>query len=230
MFKARGWCGVLGEQLQCHSSGAGGVWEQLTPQQCTPRVARLWDTPIPGEGCGGLRVTHTSHFAAHVGDLLRGLKVRPLKAPVLPPHATTGKEQRLLPFALPSSLLSSRKRSNTQARNGAQSIPKVPQAPVHEQEPCALQSATCSCPWISPCMGDPPAPVQSPRGGHRANTHPTNLTCRSATAGKCIWQTLLFTNSSNLEDKVPSLSPAPGRGVTTRGETSSRCPHLMAKV
>lgn len=32
---------MLGEQLQCHSSGAGGVWEQLKTHQCTPRVARL---------------------------------------------------------------------------------------------------------------------------------------------------------------------------------------------
>lgn len=81
---------------------------------------------------------------------------------VLPPHTTRGKQLRLLPFALPISLLRSSKGSNTQARNGAQSMPKVPQAPVHEQEPCALQSATCRCPRITSCMGDPPAPVQSP--------------------------------------------------------------------
>lgn len=141
---------------------------------------------------------------------------------VLPPHTSRGKQLRLLPFALPISLLSSSKLSSSkgskqgvQARSGVQSMPKVPQAPVHEQEPCALQSATCSCPRITSCMGDPLAPVQSPCGWNGANMHPTDLTCRSATAGKCIWQTSLFTNSSNLEDKVPSLSPAPGRGVTT---------------
>lgn len=120
----------------------------------------VWDTPTPAGGCGGLRVTHTSLFAAHV-DLLRGLKVRPpqsLRTQCCLPHTTAG---RFLPFALPS-IAEQQEGVKHPSKEWSPSISKVPQAPVHEQEPCALQSATCCCPWISSCMGHPLAPVQSP--------------------------------------------------------------------
>lgn len=80
VFTARCWCGVLGKQLQCHSDGLEGSGSSSNHTSALPGLQRfVWDTPFPGGGCGGLRVIHTSLFAAHIGNLLGGFKA--LKAP-----------------------------------------------------------------------------------------------------------------------------------------------------
>lgn len=62
----------------------------------------VWVTPIPGGGGGGPRITSTSLFAAHVGDLLMGLKERPPPSPrtwccLLNPPQGNGRDVSHLP-------------------------------------------------------------------------------------------------------------------------------------
>lgn len=109
-----------------------------------------------------------------------------------------------------------------------------------------------------PYRGDPLAPIRSPQRWHQASAVSDKPTCGSTTAGKCIWQTPLFRNSSNSEDKASSTPPALERGShntfatvhdpVVKGESSplpalagttvlalerpstASHPHLMAKV
>lgn len=115
-------------------------------------------------------------------------------------------------------LLSSRKGSNTQARNGAHPSQRCPKllfmsrSPVHcSQQPAAAHGSARA--WDTLLLLS-----RVPEGG----TEPTSI--RQTSRAEVQQQENVFgkhfTNSSNLEDKVPSLSPAPGRGVTTRERPS----------
>lgn len=230
MFKGRGWYGVLGEQLQCHSNGAGGVWEQLKTHQCTPRVARLWDTPIPGGGCGGLRVTLTSLFAVHVGDLLSGLKVRPPQSPsaASPCHHRETAEASLLCLA---QLIAQQQEKIKH--------PSKAWSPVHPKgapSSCSRAGALCTAvsnlqlPMDHLMHGRPscscPEPLRVAQSQH-ASDRPHVQKCNSR---KMYLANTSFHKQQQLGRQSPVLVTSPWKGSHDTGETFSHCPHLMAKV
>lgn len=142
---------------------------------------------------------------------------------VLPPHATAGKQQRFHPFALPSSLLRSRKGSNTQARNGAQRCPKFLLSPVHCSQHLLLPMDHLVHGEPSCCCPEPPRVAQSQHASDKAHVQKCN-------SRKMYLANTSFHKQQQLGRQSPVLVTSPWKGSHDTGETFSRCPHLMAKV
>lgn len=133
---------------------------------------------------------------------------------LLPPQPTLRKWQRFLPFLPCPACCYEQQQVQEWVKVKHPSREGSPDPHRGALSSWSLTGAMCNC-------GQQPAGAhragllllyRAPKGGIKPTLHPTKPTCGSATAGKCIWQTPLFTNSSNLEDKAPSLPPAPEKG------------------
>lgn len=113
-----------------------------------------------------------------------------------------------------SSNFKSRKGSNTQVRKGVRTLTELLQAPVGQQEPCATAVSNLLVPTEhASWRGETHPSIQSPQRWHQANSASDKSQRAEVQQQENVFgKHLFFTNSSNLEDKAPSLSPAPERG------------------
>lgn len=145
-------CSVTAVELEL--SGLEGPGSSSDDTSALPELQGfVWDTPVPGEGYG---LQTPPLLLPHVGDLLRGLKVRPPQSPSVTSPRHHRETAEVSPLWLTQLI--------AEQQEGVKH-PSKEWSPVHPNgapSSCVLQPATCRCPWITLCMGDPLAPVQSP--------------------------------------------------------------------